>query len=53
MITIIGSGKVGGAAALFTALRKVTDEILLLDVVQGLPQGEVYGHKPHVGRKRN
>ena len=40
MITIIGSGKVGGTAALFTALRKVTDEILLLDVVQGLPQGE-------------
>ena len=40
MITIVGSGKVGGAAALFTALRKVTDEILLLDVVQGLPQGE-------------
>ena len=40
MITVIGSGKVGGAAALFTALRKVTDEILLLDVVQGLPQGE-------------
>jgi len=40
MITIIGSGKVGGAAALFTALRKVDDEILLLDVVQGLPQGE-------------
>ena len=40
MITIIGSGKVGGAAALFTALKKVTDEILLLDVVQGLPQGE-------------
>jgi len=40
MITIIGSGKVGGDAALFTALRQVTDEILLLDVVQGLPQGE-------------
>jgi malate dehydrogenase len=40
MITIIGAGKVGGAAVLFTALRKVTDEILLLDVVQGLPQGE-------------
>ena len=40
MITIIGSGKVGGAAALFTALRQVTYEILLLDVVQGLPQGE-------------
>ena len=40
MITFVGSGKVGGAAALFTALRQVTDEILLLDVVQGLPQGE-------------
>ncbi len=40
MITIIGSGKVGAAAALFIALRKVADEILLLDVVQGLPQGE-------------
>ncbi len=40
MITIVGSGKVGGAAALFVALRKLSDEILLLDVVQGLPQGE-------------
>jgi malate dehydrogenase len=40
MITIVGSGKVGGEAALFTALRKLSDEILLLDVVQGLPQGE-------------
>src|SRR6476646_6586894 len=35
MITIVGSGKVGGATALFTALRKLSDEILLLDVVQG------------------
>jgi len=40
MITIIGAGKVGGATALFTALRKLSDEILLLDIVQGLPQGE-------------
>jgi len=40
MITIVGSGKVGGAAALFTAMKKLSDEILLLDVVQGLPQGE-------------
>ena len=40
MITIIGAGKVGGAAALFTALRKLSEEILLLDIVQGLPQGE-------------
>ncbi len=40
MITIIGSGKVGGAAALFSALKKLDDQILLLDVVKGLPQGE-------------
>ena len=40
MITIIGSGKVGGDAALFSALKKLDDKILLLDVVKGLPQGE-------------
>ncbi len=40
MITIIGSGKVGGDAALFSALKKIDTEILLLDVVKGLPQGE-------------
>lgn len=40
MITIVGAGKVGGAAALFSALRKLSDEILLLDIIQGLPQGE-------------
>lgn len=40
MITIIGSGKVGGDAALFCALKKLDDEILLLDIVEGLPQGE-------------
>jgi malate dehydrogenase len=40
VITIIGSGKVGGDAALFSALKKLDTEILLLDVVKGLPQGE-------------
>jgi malate dehydrogenase len=40
MITIIGSGKVGGDAALFSALKQLDDQILLLDVVEGLPQGE-------------
>lgn len=40
MITIIGSGKVGGDAALFTALKKLDDQVLLLDIVEGLPQGE-------------
>lgn len=40
MLTIIGSGKVGGDAALFSAIKKVDKDILLLDVVKGLPQGE-------------
>ncbi len=40
MITIIGAGKVGGDAALFSALRGLDDEILLLDISEGLPQGE-------------
>jgi malate dehydrogenase len=40
MITIIGSGKVGGDAAMFSALKRLDDQILLLDVVKGLPQGE-------------
>ncbi len=40
MITIIGSGKVGGDAAVFSALKMLDREILLLDIVDGLPQGE-------------
>lgn len=40
MITIIGAGKVGAAGALFTALKKLDREILLLDIAPGLPQGE-------------
>ena len=40
MITIIGAGKVGGEAALFSALKKLDDQVLLLDIVKGLPQGE-------------
>jgi malate dehydrogenase len=38
-ITIIGSGKVGASAALNCGLREL-DDVLLLDIVQGLPQGE-------------
>jgi len=40
MITIIGAGKVGGDAALFSALKKLDSQILLLDIIEGLPQGE-------------
>lgn len=38
-ITIVGSGKVGASAALNTCLRELGD-VLLLDIVKGLPQGE-------------
>jgi malate dehydrogenase len=38
-ITIIGSGKVGAYAALSCGLRELGN-VLLLDIVQGLPQGE-------------
>src|ERR687884_175894 len=38
-ITIIGSGRVGASAALNCGLREL-DDLLLLDIVQGLPQGE-------------
>ena len=40
MTTIIGAGKVGGDAALFSALKQLDDQILLLDIAEGLPQGE-------------
>jgi malate dehydrogenase len=39
-ITIIGSGKVGASAALNCGLRELDTNVLLLDIVQGLPQGE-------------
>jgi malate dehydrogenase len=38
-ITIIGSGKVGASIALNCAIRDL-DDILLVDIIQGLPQGE-------------
>jgi len=38
-ITIIGAGRVGASVALNCGLREL-DNILLLDVIEGLPQGE-------------
>ena len=38
MITVIGAGKVGSSAALFLALKKL-DNILILDIIENLPQG--------------
>ena len=38
MITIIGTGRVGTSAAIFMALKKL-DDLLLIDIVENLPQG--------------
>jgi malate dehydrogenase len=38
-ITIIGSGKVGASIALNCGMRDL-DDLILIDIVQGLPQGE-------------
>ena len=38
MITIIGAGKVGTSAAVFIALKNL-DDIMLIDIVENLPQG--------------
>ncbi len=40
MITIVGSGKVGSSAALQIAMKEIDKNILLLDIIEGLPQGE-------------
>ncbi|MDG6934255.1 MAG: malate dehydrogenase [Nitrososphaerota archaeon] len=39
MITIVGTGRVGGSIAFHLALREL-DDIMLLDIVPNLPQGE-------------
>lgn len=38
-ITVVGSGKVGASVALNCVAREL-DDVLLLDIVKGLPQGE-------------
>ena len=38
-VTVVGSGMVGGAVAQFLALRDYAD-IVLVDIVEGLPQGK-------------
>ena len=40
MITIVGSGKVGSSMALQIAMKELDKKVLLLDIIQGLPQGE-------------
>lgn len=40
MITIVGAGKVGSSMALQIAMKEIDTEVLLLDIIKGLPQGE-------------
>lgn len=40
MITIVGAGKVGSSMGLQIAMKELDREVLLLDIVEGLPQGE-------------
>jgi len=49
-ITIIGSGRVGASAALNCGLREL-DDVLLLDIVQGLPQGEAMDINHHLSER--
>ncbi len=39
-ITVVGAGNVGASAAMHLAEKQLADEIVLLDVVEGLPQGK-------------
>ncbi len=39
-ITVVGAGNVGASAAMHLAEKQLADEIVLLDVVDGLPQGK-------------
>jgi malate dehydrogenase len=40
MISIIGSGRVGATTAAFFMLKQLDNKINLVDIVEGLPQGE-------------
>lgn len=39
-ITVIGAGNVGAAAALKLAEKELAEEIILLDAIEGIPQGK-------------
>src|SRR6266487_183186 len=49
-ITVIGAGKVGSSVALNCSLRELGD-VLLLDIVVGLPQGEAMDIKHHLAER--
>jgi malate dehydrogenase len=40
MITIVGSGRVGATTTAFLMFYEVDNDVTLIDIIQGLPQGE-------------
>jgi malate dehydrogenase len=39
-ITIVGAGNVGSQAAFYSAIKEIVEEIVLIDIVEGVPQGK-------------
>ena len=50
-ITVIGSGKVGASVALNCGLRELDNDLLLLDIIHGLPQGEAMDINHHLSER--
>jgi malate dehydrogenase len=40
MITIVGAGRVGATAAAFLMMAEIDRKVCLIDIIEGLPQGE-------------
>jgi len=52
-LTVIGAGNVGATTAHIAAVRGVAREIVLLDIVEGIPQGkalDIYESLPILGQ---
>ena len=39
-ITVIGAGNVGASAAQLIAAKELANEVVLVDVIEGMPQGK-------------
>ncbi|PIZ50803.1 malate dehydrogenase [Candidatus Woesearchaeota archaeon CG_4_10_14_0_2_um_filter_33_13] len=39
-VTIVGAGNVGSQAAFYLALKSIVKEIVILDIIEGVPQGK-------------
>jgi 3-hydroxyacyl-CoA dehydrogenase len=46
-IALVGAGQIGGTLALLAGLKELGD-VVLFDVVEGVPQGKGRRHRPDV-----